>query len=58
MAQPGSQYMKDYRARNPDYVKRQKRLERSRVVAARRLIDRYPSEFEEILEQVRQEMGL
>lgn len=51
-------YMADYRRRNPDYVRRQKKLEAARNEARRTLSERYETEYEAILAEIRKREGL
>jgi hypothetical protein len=53
-----AEYARDYRRNNPDYVKRQRNLERARRTALLQLKNRYPTEYEKILALVKREMGI
>jgi hypothetical protein len=53
-----AEWARDYRKNNPDYVKRQKSLEKARRTALLRLKHRHKGDYERILSVVKREMGI
>lgn len=51
-------YQAEYRRRNPDYPKRQKALEKARREALNTLAERYPEEYQQIYNQIKQRENL
>lgn len=51
-------YQSNYRKRNPDYGKRQKALEKARREALNTLAERYPVEYQQIYNQIKQRENL
>lgn len=53
-----SEYMKKYRGKNPEYVERQKQLQKARHKATQVLVNKHWSEYCDILQAIKEEMGL
>jgi hypothetical protein len=51
-------YQGNYRRSHPDYVKRQRKLEKARAAAAAELAKRYPEEFSAIYDRIKKERNL
>ncbi len=51
-------YMQQYRADNPDVVRRYRTVAKAKTEALRRLADRYPVEYKRLLEEVNREYGV
>lgn len=53
MPREHKQHMADYRKRNPEYDRRQKKLEKARRETLRRLAELYPAEYERIYNEIK-----
>jgi hypothetical protein len=53
MPSNSAEYQRNYRKRNPGYQTRQKALERAREEARRTIAERYPEEYEQILNEIK-----
>lgn len=53
-----AEYMRDYRANNPDYVRRLGKLRRARSEATKELVRRYKGEYNKILLEIKKRDGL
>lgn len=53
-----AEYMRDYRANNPDYVARLKKLRKARSEAAAELVKRHKGEYNKILLEIKAKEGL
>ena len=58
MQRNDARYMADYRARNPDYARRNDELKTIRRAAALIVAKRYPQEYRALIEQICREKGI
>lgn len=55
---PGADYMREYRANNPDVLQRQRKLQAASGKALRALRDKHRREYDRLLTRFKQEVGL